>query len=147
MGRKTLADSFGALLRYTWDHSPELHGVQGLIPVPLHPKNERLRGFNQAELLAKRLGESIGLPVLPLILRSRQTTSQVAKNRSERRTNVRDAFMLHPAAITREKTLSRASFLLIDDVCTTTSTLEECARTLRRGGVRTVKSLVLARDL
>ncbi len=146
-GRKSLAKSLGTLLRYAWNHSPELHNVQGVIPVPLYPKNERVRGFNQAELLASQLASDIGLPLVPLLIRSRKTPSQTELNRSERRDNVRAAFTLQPLTAAQREILHGRSFLLVDDVCTTTSTLAECARVLRRGGAGAVKALVLARDL
>jgi len=146
-GRKTLAQPFGLLLRYAWEHLPELHDIQGIIPVPLHPKNERLRGFNQAELLANQLADCIGRPMLPLLIRTRKTRSQTELNRLKRRDNMRSAFALHPYANSKKEALLGRSFLLVDDVCTTASTLGECAGVLSRAGIRTVKSLVLARDL
>jgi ComF family protein len=146
-GRKTLVRPFGGLLRYAWDHSVELHDIQGIIPVPLYPKNERIRGFNQAELLAAQLAFDIGRPMLPLLVRKRETVSQIELNRSERGDNMRAAFDLQPLSGAQREILHGRSFLLVDDVCTTTSTLAECARVLRRAGVRSVKALVLARDL
>jgi len=146
-GRRTLVQSFGALLRYAWDHFPELHDIQGIIPVPLYPKNERIRGFNQAELLARHFAADIGRPMLPLLLRTRKTLSQIELNRSERRDNVRSAFALQALTEDKREILRGRSFLLMDDVCTTASTLGECAKVLYGAGIRTVKSLVLARDL
>ena len=87
------------------------------------------------------------MPVLPLLVRTRATKSQVGLHRSDRRDNMRAAFDLQPLSPAMKERLRGLSFLLIDDVCTTASTLLECARVLRRAGARSVKALVLARDL
>jgi ComF family protein len=146
-GRKSMARPLGVLLRYAWAQYPELRNVHALVPVPLHDRHENARGFNQAELLAHELkGETKAL-VLPLLIRTRATKSQVKLNRSDRRDNMRDAFDLQPLAPDMKERLRGLSFLLIDDVCTTASTLEDCARVLRQAGAGTVKALVLARDL
>ena len=146
-GRKSLARPLGALLRFAWARYPEIQDVHGLVPVPLHRSQEKARGFNQAELLAKELIGETKASVLPLLLRTRATKSQVDLNRSGRRANMQDAFDLQPLAPAIKERLRGLSFLLIDDVCTTASTLGECARVLRRAGARSVKALVLARDL
>ena len=146
-GRKSLAGPLGALLRFAWERSPELGGVQGIIPVPLFRTVEQARGFNQAELLAARLAAGAALPLLPLLVRTRRTRSQYELNRAERRDNVRSAFALHPYMASRTALLKDRAFLLVDDICTTASTLAECALALRRAGVKSVKALVLARDL
>jgi len=146
-GRKSLARPLGALLRYAWPQYPELRDIQGLVPVPLHRSQEKARGFNQAELLAQELMAESRAPMLPLLVRTRPTKSQVGLNRSDRRNNMHAAFDLQPLAPAVKERLRGLSFLLIDDVCTTASTLVECARVLYRAGARSVKALVLARDL
>jgi ComF family protein len=146
-GRKSLARSLTTLLKQTWERSPELHDINGIVSVPLHPKNERIRGYNQSELLAVPFARAITRPYMPALIRIRKTHSQTALNRLERQKNIQAAFELHPFAKDHPAMVRGMSFLLIDDVCTTTSTLSECARVLRRAGARSVKSLVLARDL
>jgi len=146
-GRKSLARPLGALLRYAWAQYPELRDVHGLVPVPLHRRQEKARGFNQAELLAHELTWEIKTPTLPLLVRTRATKSQVDLNRSARRANMHAAFDLQPLAPDVKERIRGLSFLLIDDVCTTASTLGECARVLHQAGARSVKALVLARDL
>jgi competence protein ComFC len=146
-GRQSLASPFASLLRYAWDQSPELHQIKGLIPVPLYAKNEKLRGYNQSERLAQAFSRAISRPVVPILIKTRNTHSQVQLDRRKRRENVRRALSLHPTALRHLNVLRGHSFLLIDDVCTTTSTLRECAKTLHRMGIRRVYALVLARDL
>ncbi len=112
-----------------------------IIPVPLHPERLRWRGFNQAALLAatvaRRFGRSLDARSL---MRSRATSPQTAKDRRERHRNVRDAFTVH-----RSAPLANRRVLLVDDVMTTGSTVDECARTLLAAGARRVDVLALAR--
>jgi ComF family protein len=142
-GRKTLAPSLAVLLENGLDRFSELQEARILVPVPLHRSNERLRGFNQAALLAQALSHRIGYPVRDdLILRARQTKPQFQLKKAERSVNLQQAFQ----AVGRRKAQGM-NLLLIDDVCTTASTLGECARVLRRAGAASVQALVLARDL
>lgn len=121
---------------------PELRGVDGLVPVPLHFVRRHARGFNQADLLARALSQVIGAPVLSALRRRRWTRPQAGLRRSARRRNVEGVF---EATAVAEK-LRGGHALLIDDVCTTGATLEACARALRAAGVRRVDALTLARN-
>jgi ComF family protein len=112
-----------------------------LVPVPLHPKRLRKRGFNQSLLLARHVADRLGVQVDFLSLRrTRDTTPQTGLKRDERRKNVRRAF-----EVVDRKALRRKRVVLVDDVATTGSTLNECARVLRRAGCTEVYGLVLAR--
>jgi len=111
-----------------------------IVPVPLHPARQRERGFNQASLLAKLLSAQTSIPCRPLLKRVRYTTTQTALDRSERMENLHNAFRL------RKNTDVRGlRVLLIDDVLTTGSTLNECARVLKRAGATSVHSATAAR--
>ncbi len=111
-----------------------------IVPVPLHTRRLRERGYNQAALLARELGRGVGLPVLEdALVRVRETSPQVDLNAEERKENVRGAFHC-PADQLADKDV-----LLIDDVYTTGATLEACSLALRQRGVRTVWALTLAR--
>jgi ComF family protein len=106
-----------------------------VVPVPLHRSRERIRGFNQAELIAVRTG----LPVLNRIVRRRKNTpSQTGLTRSERKRNLAGAFELRGDVCGRK-------VILVDDVYTTGSTMNEIARTLKRGGAERVEVLTVAR--
>lgn len=111
-----------------------------VVPVPLHAARLRERGYNQSALLAKALGTILHLSINTNTLqRTRQTKSQMTLSIKERHQNVRDAF----ACTNRE--LADRSVLLIDDVCTTGSTLNACANALRKSGVAAVWGLTLAK--
>jgi len=145
-GRRTLTPALHTLLRYAWQLYPELAPVDFLIPVPLHRSTARLRGYNQSLLLAQQLGKQFDLPVLDrLLIRRRKTKPQFTLNRAERLRNLDQAFAL--ASGFDRNWLKNKRLLLIDDVCTTGVTLEQCARTLRKAGAGPVKALVLARDI
>jgi len=112
-----------------------------IVPVPLHPSRLRERGFNQAALLAREVGQALDLPVLEAGLRRvRRTRPQVQLRPAERAANVRDAFAVPDPATLRGQTV-----LLVDDVITTMHTVDECARVLMDAGVRTVHVVAAAR--
>jgi len=104
------------------------------IPVPLHKFKENYRGFNQAELLSK----AVSARVDNCIRRTKNTKSQVSLNREERIKNLKDVFEL-------KHQINYKSVLLVDDVMTSGSTLEECAKVLKNAGVEKVYGLVFAR--
>jgi ComF family protein len=111
-----------------------------IVPVPLHPARQRERGFNQASLLAELLSARTSIPVKPLLERTRYTTTQTALDRSERMENLHNAFRLRKNADVRGLRV-----LLVDDVLTTGSTLNECARVLKRAGVFSIHATTAAR--
>ena len=111
-----------------------------IVPVPLHTRRLRERGYNQAALLARELGKGVDLPVLErALIRVRDTPPQVDLSAEERKANVREAFHCPDGR------LAGKSVLLVDDVYTTGATLEACGLALRQRGVRTVWALTLAR--
>lgn len=114
-----------------------------LIPVPLHARRLRWRGFNQAELLAEQLAKKFNLTVSPYILkRVRYTRAQTQLRRQKRLKNIKDVFKINPDW---QGKLKSTKILLVDDVTTTGATLNECAKILRRSGVQEVWGIVLAR--
>ncbi len=112
-----------------------------LVPVPLHGRRRRERGFNQAEALASELGRLTCRPVERRALRRvADIPPQTTMGKEDRRRNVRGAFRVdHP-----ERVRGRV-VVLVDDVFTTGSTLGECARVLRRAGAADVRALTVAR--
>lgn len=114
-----------------------------LVPVPLHPRRQAEREFNQAERLARRLAAATKLPVNNRLLRrTRFTRSQTQLERHERVRNVRGAFALRPGADPKGLRI-----VLVDDVLTTGATTNACARVLMRAGAREVCVWTLARGM
>lgn len=116
------------------------HRFDVVVPVPLHPARERERGFNQASLLAELLAARVSSPFRRLLERIRCTTTQTALDRTERMENLHNAFRLRKNANVRG-----LHVLLIDDVLTTGSTLNECARVLKGAGAISVHAATAAR--
>jgi ComF family protein len=111
-----------------------------LVPVPLHPRRLRYRGFNQSRLLADEFAALMSLKLDAAILaRKRWSVAQVTLDKPRRRQNMQDAFIATDAAAAAGKKI-----LLIDDIATTGATLNACAKVLKRAGARSVWALVLA---
>ena len=118
----------------------DLESYDALVPVPLHRKRLKERGYNQSELVAEQL--CLRLPELRLLSalkRSKDTPSFSMLGASERRDRIRNAFVPLPEADVKEKKI-----LLIDDVVTTGATTNECARVLRKAGAETVDVVAVA---
>jgi ComF family protein len=114
--------------------------VDVVVPVPLHRRRERDRGFNQSALLARAVATACALPTNEAsLMRTRETVPQVGLDIYARRVNVRGAFRAG-----REGVVGRR-VLLIDDVCTTGATMEACAEALAAVGARAVWGFALAR--
>lgn len=108
-----------------------------LCPVPLHWSRKFHRGFNQAELLARVVGDQTKLPVKNLLKRKRATGHQAWRNREERLSAMKDAFIFCGEIVPDH-------VVLIDDLATTGATLDDCARALKRVGVKKVEGWVVA---
>jgi ComF family protein len=112
-----------------------------LIPVPLHIKRLRERGFNQSILLAKKMGKKYKIPVnFSLLKRCKFTLTQTGLNRAEREKNIKGAF-----AVADKKKVADENIILIDDVYTTGATINECAKVLLKAGAQKVAILTLSR--
>ncbi len=108
---------------------------------PLSARRRRERGYDQAELLARRVGELTGIPALPALEKTRQTETQSRiEDEAERRANVAGAYRALPDADVRGKRI-----VLVDDIVTSGATLAECAACLRAAGAGSVAALTLAR--
>ena len=108
-----------------------------LVPIPLHPRRERERGFNQSELIARDLGVILNIPSRSLLSRSRPTHPQTSLGIDARRTNVERAFSAHTSE-------GYKLAILIDDVKTTGATLDEAARVLKKAGIEQVWAITFA---
>lgn len=113
-------------------------GAELVVPVPMHAKRLRRRGFNQSETLARKVAAGLGLPFEEGIVRTRNTVQQARLAGEARRKNLKDAFRA-------ESVVSGRRVLLVDDVYTTGETARECAKALRDAGARSVSFLTYAR--
>jgi ComF family protein len=111
-----------------------------LVPVPLHKKREKYRGFNQSKEIAEHLHKSIGLPTATILRRTKNTKPQVDLSGASRQKNVSDAFIALPNI-----DLTNRIIFLVDDVATTGSTLLECAKVLKPLNPYQIWGLVVAR--
>lgn len=111
------------------------------MPVPVHLERRRVRGYNQAELVARELARSRRLPMFDVLDRVRSTTKQHRLDRSGRLRNLRGAL-----AVRRGARLP-AVVILVDDIITTAATLEACASVLHEHGCEGVFGFALAREL
>jgi ComF family protein len=115
--------------------------LEAVIPVPLHPVKRRARGFNQSELLAQNLSQTMGWPLLRgALLRAVNTPSQSKLSLNERMTNVQDAFLVKDPREVKDKRI-----LLVDDVLTTGSTADACSSVLLAAGAVQVSVVTTAR--
>lgn len=122
---------------------PELPKQSVFIPIPLHPSRRRLRGFNQAEIIARVLLKRLGVPVRTDILkRIRKTVPQVdMKNREDRLTNMKNVFTVNTVKVS---SLINNTIILVDDVFTTGATMQSACEALKRAGVKTLWGLTIA---
>lgn len=127
-----------ALLPFREEAAPDL-----VVPVPLHRKRLRQRGFNQSQLIGEVLAKRWKLRVdLGSLYRERWTEPQTSLDAEQRRDNVKGAF-----AVRRPERLKGKRVLLVDDVCTTGSTLRACAEALEEAGAQAVFAVTVARSL
>lgn len=142
-GRIGLGETLGALLADGAGRLWDMALFTQIIPVPLHLRRLRERGFNQAVILARQVAKRYGIPLdLGSLRRERGTPPQVGLGRALRAANVRGAF-----TVRRPEAIRGQRILLIDDVYTTGSTLQECAAVLMKARAETVAVLTLARAL
>jgi ComF family protein len=135
--RRALAAALGQLLAERYPFGP----AALLVPVPLHITRLRERGFNQAVLLARRLGRARGLGVAArALVRTRATHAQPGLTSAGRRANLAGAFALRPGAA-----VAGLDVVLIDDVLTTGATADACAAVLRAAGAARVDVYTVGR--
>ncbi len=132
-GRREYADFYGEQAAEYLGEFIRAVKPDALVPVPLHRKRLAARGYNQAELFAREIGKRMGIPVrADLLVRVRNTVPLKQLNPKERQNNLKKAFHI-PRNDVKLKTI-----LLVDDIYTTGSTMDEAARTLRDAGAEKV---------
>lgn len=115
--------------------------TDGIIPVPMHPKRLKQRGFNQTAVIGHRLSKKIKAPLMPdVLIKVKDTPPQTDITGKERLKNVRNAFAA-------EKKINGLNLLLVDDVITTGATVRECSQTLLEAGAKSVVVIAIARSM
>lgn len=138
---KALIPSLGGLLLKYCQRNLKTDDFDLVLPVPLYRSRKKEREFNQAEAFARIIGKHFSLPVSnENLLRIRDTRKMSGLNLKERRRNVKDAFL-----VKRKEEVKNKRILLIDDICTTGATVDECSRILLQAGAREIIVLTLAR--
>ncbi len=140
-GEQRLAEPLGRAVARRWAAAGV--GAEVVTHVPVHEDRARRRGYDQAELIARRAADELRLPFLPLLTRARATAAQFDLDRRDRAHNVSGAFVVdgRSAAACRGRWI-----LLIDDVVTTGATLAACASALEAAGALGVSAITVARE-
>ncbi|MGD9568197.1 MAG: ComF family protein [Sedimentibacter sp.] len=112
-----------------------------IVSVPLHSSKMRKRGYNQSELLAKYISKKLDIPYVDALKRTKKTLKQSEQSRLERRKNLKDAFAIKKTA----QKIINSSVLLVDDIYTTGSTVDECSKVLMNYGASKVYVITIAR--
>ena len=131
--KREYLDFYGAAMAVRFENTIRRMVVDVIVPIPIHRSRRRKRGFNQAEILAKVIGERLGVPVASdALVRSKKTLPQKELSASERLRNLSGAFTMG------KLDGSVRSVLLVDDIYTTGSTIEACTQVLKKAGIETV---------
>jgi ComF family protein len=118
-----------------------------LIPIPLDKNKLKRRGYNQSEELAKELSKILQIPVISdILIKTKITKPQMELSKAEREKNIKNAFLIKNPEQIRQLAGSRKKIFLVDDVYTTGSTMEECARVLKEAGAKQIWGIALARE-
>lgn len=125
-GKKEIGVYLGKLLGNELKEIPSFHEISAVVPVPLHPRKQRKRGYNQSEQFAIGLAEAMGIKLeTKSFIRKVATETQTKKSRFARWENVKEIF-----SVTDPAKLEGRHLLLVDDVVTTGATIESCANVL-----------------
>jgi ComF family protein len=137
---QAIGEWMGTFVGNTLLRSSRFSGTDYLVPLPMHPRKEFKRGYNQAVLICQGLAKAMNVPVLKNnIVRSHATETQTHKHRIERWENVYGSF-----AVNDPQQLAGRHILLVDDVLTTGATLEACAQTISRVAGTSISIVTLA---
>ncbi len=138
----SLSKPMGQVIGETLKDHPHCSTLDVLLPVPLHPTRYRERGYNQAYCLTREISRHTNLPVVTPLKRVRYTKQQAKSNLEQRLTNLKNAFAMKRSLVSA---IRNAHVGLVDDVLTTGSTMNECAKILRQAGASDITAISLVR--
>ena len=138
--RKDIGHFFGKRMAEAMQQSNRFTGINALVPLPLHPRKEKQRQYNQATILCEGISQQLHLPILTsAVTRISTAGSQTSRNRTDRWENINGSFVL-----SNPHQLANRHILLVDDVITTGATIEACSRELLRAGIASLSICTLA---
>ncbi len=132
--------ALGKLLALKVQNTIQLDQIDMIIPVPLHRNKYKQRGYNQAELIGKCAAKQLGIPLeANILVKTSESKSQSLLSRSERLSNVKDVFN-----VVKAEAIYNKNILIIDDIVTTGSTLNQCSKALKQGGASSIVAAAIA---
>jgi ComF family protein len=140
-GARRVAQPIAKAAEPAFSQLTAITGPATLVPVPIHPTRLRQRGYNQARLIGEELGRATNLPVRELLVRARETTKQHGLDRAARLRNLQDAFA--PTS----SSPAEGPVIVVDDILTTSATLEACGGALGEAGYGEVYGFAIARAI
>ena len=139
-GKKYLFWAFSDIIMWRLKSLPDPLIFDMILSVPMYRHKERMRGYNQSDLIARNLSKRLGIPYIPdAVVKVKDTKPQSELNQKERRENVKGVFR-----VLKNELLTGKRVLLIDDVLTTGTTVNECSRVLAQAGAREIYVAVAA---
>lgn len=137
-----LSDWFSLKMLKKFEDYPEFFGYDSLIYIPISAKKMRKRGFNQTYLIAKKLSSMLGLEIIEeAVIKKKDARNQVGLDAQERASNIKDSFEL-----VNHSRINKKNIIIIDDVATTMSTIDEMAGVLKSDGAKKVSAYTIARE-
>ena len=141
--QRQLAQGLGELFAEVaaeWDHLVKVKKAAYIVPIPLHPSKKRMRGFNQAEVMARPLSKALNIPIAAdMLKRVRKTAPQSGLSAASREQNLEEAFRYN-----KKYGDSPACILLLDDIYTSGATMNACAKTLMENNTQEIHAISLS---
>jgi len=132
--------AFGKLLALKVQNTIQVDQIDMIIPVPLHRSRQKQRGYNQAELIGEYAAKQLGIPLeANILVKASESKSQSVLSRNERLSNVEGLFK-----VVNAEAIYNKNILIIDDIVTTGSTVNQCSRALKQAGAGSIIAGVIA---
>ncbi len=139
-GMVSLLNTFSAIILEFIERNIDMKKIDAIVPIPLHPVKLRERGFNQAYLLSLSIAKRYNIPISTgNLIKTKATRPQSTLGRNQRLKNLKGAF-----SVKRSERLKGKSVLLVDDVYTTGTTIDNAAEALKKAGIKNIKAMILA---